>query len=104
MILKGTEKVDLDGLFQHFNNLDEDLYDICSLYETVVTTLVDNIENRSEFKFKLPVYDREVWVFLEKKEEILKVLDYIIEHFYRFEIYELIRDFKEIRKYYETET
>lgn len=100
MILKGKE-VDLDGLFNYFNNLDDDKYDICTLYKTIIVSLVDNLENKSLFKFQLPLYDNEVWIEVEEKENILKVVDYILEHFYRFEIYELIRDFKEIRNYYE---
>jgi hypothetical protein len=100
MILK-DKQIELDGLFNYFNDLDPDKFDICQIYRIIIESLVDNIENRSLFKFHLPLNDKDVWIELEDKENILKVLDYIIGHFYTFEIYELIRDFKEIRKYYE---
>jgi len=99
MILKDKE-TDVVGLFDYFDNLDESTFDIPGMYQTVVLSLVENLD-KNEFKFRLPLNDNEIWIHLEKRENILKCLDYIIAHFYRFEIYELIKDFMEIREFYE---
>jgi hypothetical protein len=99
MILKDSE-IDTIGLFDYFDNLDESKFDIPGMYQTVVLSLVESLQ-KDEFKFQLPLNDNEIWIHLEKRENILKSLEYIINHFYRFEIYELIKDFLEIKEFYE---
>ena len=101
-VLKDNE-IDIVGLFEYINSLDDDTFDIPSMYQSVILSLIEELD-KNEFKFKLPLNDNDIWIHLKKKENILKCLDYIIGHFYRFEIYELIKDFMEIKEFYEKES
>jgi len=101
-ILK-DEEFDIDKLFIYFNDLPDDEFDICHIYKTMIVSLLGNMENKDEFKFILPLNDQEICVHLENKKNILKTINYFIKHFYRFEIYEFIREFMEIKDYYENE-
>jgi len=99
-ILK-DKQFDIDGFFNHIDNLNEETFDICEMYKKMIVSLIDNIQYENEFKFELPLSDQKIHIFLENKKNILKVIDYIIKHLYTFEIYECIKDFMEIKKYYE---
>jgi len=99
-ILRDSE-FDIDKLFEYLNNLDDDVFNICEIYKAIIISLLDNLENKDKFKFKIPSDDEELYIELKNKNNILKSIDYIIQHFYKYEIYEFIRDFVDIRKYYE---
>jgi hypothetical protein len=91
----------IDGFFGYINNLSDEEFSIPHLYKPIVASIIDNMEHRGEFAFNLPTEEKEITVRLKDKKNILKVLDYIIQHFYKYEIYEFIGEFLEIKKFYE---
>jgi len=93
----------IDEFFDYLDFLDKNEFDICGMYRIIIENLIDNIEYESDFKFKLPLGDQDIFVILKKKKNILKVMDYIIKHLYTFELYECIKDFMEIKNYYQNE-
>ena len=99
-ILKDDE-FKIDEFFNYLDFLDENEFDICGMFRIIIENLIDNIENENEFRFKLPLSDQKICVILKKQKNILKSMDYIIKHLYTFELYECIKDFTEIKNYYE---
>jgi hypothetical protein len=97
------DEFDIDKFFTYLNDLSEDEFDVPALYSTMIMSLLENLESKSMFKFKLPLQESDdpVFIHLKKKENIQKVLDYIIQHLYRFEIYEFIKEFLQLKEYYE---
>ena len=91
----------INGFFEYLDDLPEEEYNVVGIYSLIVHELLDNIEYSSEFKFKIPSSDEEMWVHLKEKKSILKVLDIIIDHLHKYELYEVIEDFLKIREYYD---
>jgi len=92
----------IDDVFDHLNNLSDDEFDVIHLYSVIIESLLLELELSSWFKFQLPISDNEIWVHLKEKDNILKVLDYLIKHLYQYELYEAIDSFNKLKEYYET--
>jgi aspartate carbamoyltransferase regulatory subunit len=90
----------LDELFNYLNDLPEDEVSIPDIYASIIMDLIDNIEYNDKFQFKLPSEEDNIYICLNEKVNILKVLDYIIEYFHRYEIYEMLENFNMLRDYY----